>query len=116
MSDASEAAPLPQHMQALEKANRVRIEMAAAKGRIRSGEIESGDLFDHEDLGNLTLLEILTSQKRWGATRARRFLNDVLFSNGRRSLEAVKLSELTTRERRVLREKINTLKTNKGAG
>lgn len=100
LSDVDETAP--QHMQALKRANEVRFEMAEAKKRIAAGKVDPGSFFDPEVFGNLTVAEVLTSQRRWGKTRARKFLGEHCPPNGRRNLENVKISELTLRERRIL--------------
>lgn len=104
LPDVAEDAP--QHMRALKRANEVRFEMAEAKKQIAAGEVDPADFFDSERFGNLTVAEVLTSQRRWGTTRARKFLNQHHLHNGRTNLESVKICDLTMRERHALRDAI----------
>lgn len=88
-------------MQALKRANEVRFEMAEAKKLIGEGKVPQGQLFDPERFGNLTVGEVLTAQHRWGKTRMRKFLNQWGLEHYR-SMENVKVGDLTLRERRSL--------------
>jgi hypothetical protein len=66
----------PQHMQALERANEVRLARAELKRKVGEGAIA----VDHVILmcpweaASMTIAELLTSQRRWGTTRCRKFL------------------------------------------
>lgn len=79
MHDASTTmapAPPPQHMQALEVANKVRLARAELKRRIGSGTLTVAEviLTCPSEAFSMTIAELLTSQRRWGTTRASKFL------------------------------------------
>ena len=91
----------PQHLRALDNANRIRLGAAAIKRDVRAGRRRVIDLLDPEStlpevIGSLTIMQLLTAQHRWGRTRARRVLNHVEIHEGRR------LDALTYRQRRKL--------------
>jgi hypothetical protein len=88
----------PQHMQALEHANRVRLARAALKRQIARGELAAADVIRRcpWETESMTLAELLTSQRRWGRTRARKFLLALAMSENKR------LGTLTGRQRELL--------------
>jgi hypothetical protein len=88
----------PQHMLALERANRVRLARAALKRRIASGELEAADvvLACPWETESMSVGELLMSQKRWGRTRCRKFLNSIGL------LETKTIASLTERQRLTL--------------
>lgn len=96
------ADPNSQHMQALKRANDVRLGIAEAKRKIVSGELTPDRFVDEPVLQPARVMDVLTAQHRWGRTRARKFLASV--PRLMRSIESTRLSELTVRERRVLRK------------
>lgn len=85
-------------MQALARANRVRLARAALKRSIARGETEISEVVQtcSWETESMTLAELLTSQRRWGRTRARKFLLGVALSENKR------LGTLTPRQRRLL--------------
>jgi len=85
----------PQHMEALELANRVRVARADVKRKIAAGQTEVAHVIVSCPwmLETMSLGELLTSQKRWGRSRAHKFLKSV----GLR--ETKPLSTLTERQR-----------------
>jgi hypothetical protein len=89
---------LPQHMQALARANRVRLARAELKRTIGRGEVEVADVIRDcpWETESMTLAELLTSQRRWGRTRARKLLQAVALSENKR------LGTLTPRQRALL--------------
>ena len=91
-------AHVPQHMQALAQANRVRLARAALKRGIARGEITASDVIREcpWETESMTLAELLTSQRRWGRTRARKFLGALALSENKR------LGTLTQRQRLLL--------------
>jgi hypothetical protein len=91
-------APGPQHMQALAHANRVRLARAALKREIGRGDARVADVVRDcpWELHNMTLAELLTSQRRWGRTRARKFLSTLALSENKR------VGTLTERQRLML--------------
>lgn len=92
------SAKAPQHMQALERANRVRLARAELKRSIARGEKDASTvvLDCPWETESMTLAELLTSQRRWGRTRARKFLTRVALNENKR------LGTLTPRQRDLL--------------
>jgi hypothetical protein len=90
--------PLPQHMQALAHANRVRLARAALKRSIAGGEVRAAEVIREcpWEAESMSLAELLTSQRRWGRTRARKFLLALALSENKR------LGTLTERQRQLL--------------
>jgi hypothetical protein len=88
----------PQHMQALARANRVRLARAELKRSIARGDVEVVDVVREcpWETESMTLAELLTSQRRWGRTRARKFLIGIALSENKR------LGTLTSRQRALL--------------
>jgi hypothetical protein len=91
-------ARMPQHMEALAHANRVRLARAALKravgsDKIRAAEIVRGCPWEAE---TMTIGELLRSQRRWGRTRVRKLLFSLGLNENRQ------LARLTERQRGVL--------------
>jgi hypothetical protein len=82
-------------MQALAHANRVRLARAALKRTIARGEVDAAQVIREcpWETESMTLAELLTSQRRWGRTRARKFLLALALSENKR------LGTLTQRQR-----------------
>ncbi len=93
----------PQHMQALARANRVRLARAELKRSIGRGEVEVASVIKDcpWETESMTLAELLTSQRRWGRTRARKLLQGVALSENKR------LGTLTPRQRALLSTALN---------
>jgi len=66
----------PQHVRALEHANRVRSARALLKRRIASGDVTAAEaILGHRwETDRMPIAEILISQRRWGTARCERFL------------------------------------------
>ena len=101
MSHTVEAARLsvdPQRRRALERANEIRLARAELKRNIAEGEVLVGEvLLDVPHYArSLTVWDLLISQRRWGASRCRKFLwrNHIT--------ETKPLGALTERQRRML--------------
>ena len=88
----------PQHMQALARANRVRLARAELKRSIARGDVEASEVVREcpWETESMTVAELLTSQRRWGRTRARKFLLRVALNENKR------LGTLTPRQRALL--------------
>lgn len=88
----------PQHMQALARANRVRLARAELKRSIGRGEVDVSEVIRGcpWETESMTLAELLTSQRRWGRTRARKLLQALALSENKR------LGTLTPRQRALL--------------
>ena len=94
----------PQHMQALERANRVRLARAELKRSIARGDLDAADVIRDcpWETESMTLAELLTSQRRWGRTRARKFLVALALNENKR------LGTLTSRQRALLSTELSS--------
>lgn len=88
----------PQHMRALERANRVRLARAELKRRVHGGDQSVAEvvLACPWEAESMTIADLLMSQRRWGATRCRRFLATIPMS------ETKTIGSMTERQRRAL--------------
>ena len=88
----------PQHMQALERANAVRLARADLKRRVAEGDLSAADVVLESpwEARSMTIADLLTSQCRWGSTRCRRFLQSVPMS------EQKTIGSMTERQREAL--------------
>jgi hypothetical protein len=92
------AAAPPQHMQALELANRVRLARADLKKRVATGEVEVAEVIVTcpPEARSMDIMELLMSQRRWGHARCRRFLKTIEMAENKT------IGSLTERQRRTL--------------
>lgn len=90
--------PQPQHMEALDRANRVRLARAELKRAISAGNEEAADVVLRcpWQVESMTVGELLRSQRRWGRARARKFLVPLALNENRQ------LGRLTERQRVLL--------------
>jgi hypothetical protein len=88
----------PQHLKALEHANRVRLARAAMKRQVAAGERSAAEVIIASpwEADSMSISELLMSQRRWGRTRCRR----VLLSLG--LPENKKIGTMTERQRTAL--------------
>jgi len=88
----------PQHLQALSRANEVRLARAELKRRVAYGEISAGDVILESpwEAESMTVADLLMSQRRWGITRCRKVLAQIPVS------ETKTIGSLTDRQRRAL--------------
>jgi hypothetical protein len=88
----------PQRMQALERANAVRLKRAELKRRIADGQVSAADvILDLPwEARSWPVGEMLTSQRRWGSIRAHKLLAGFHISETR------PVGALTERQRHVL--------------
>lgn len=95
---SNSAVQIPQHMQALARANRVRLARAELKRAIGRGDVDIAAVVRDcpWETESMTLSELLTSQRRWGRTRARRLLQALALSESKR------VGSLTSRQRALL--------------
>jgi hypothetical protein len=100
MEAASTLAPaaMPQHMEALAHANRVRLARAAIKRSVAVGKVDAAEIVRDcpWEVESMTVGELLRSQRRWGRTRARKFLFTLALNENR------ELGRLTERQRTML--------------
>lgn len=97
-STIASAVDVPQHMEALARANRVRLARAELKRSIARGDVDAARVIESApwETENMTLAELLTSQRRWGRTRARKLLQGLALSENKR------IGTLTPRQRVLL--------------
>ena len=95
--------PGPQHMRALERANKVRLARAELKRAVATGEIDAGTvILDCPwESDSMAVGDLLMSQRRWGQTRCRKFLSQIPMS------EKKTIGSLTDRQRRTLAEMLD---------
>ncbi len=89
---------MPQHMEALAHANRVRLARAALKRSVARDERSVAVVIREApwETESMTLAELLTAQRRWGRTRARKFLLPLALNENKR------VGTLTHRQRLML--------------
>jgi hypothetical protein len=89
------ACPQPQHLRALERANAVRLARAELKRRVGNGSLSAAEviLSCPQEAATMSVSELLLSQRRWGETRCRKFLQGCDLS------ETKALGSLTERQR-----------------
>jgi hypothetical protein len=92
----------PQHMQALAHANRVRLARASLKRDVATGNVDAAEIVRlcPWEVESMTVGELLRSQRRWGRTRARKFLFSIAVNENR------ELARLTSRQRALLAEEL----------
>lgn len=100
MEAATTAAPVvvPQHIRALEHANRVRLARAALKRSVHAKQTDPTRVIREcpWEAETMSVSELLRSQQRWGRTRTRKFLVPLAVGENRQ------LGKLTIRQREVL--------------
>jgi hypothetical protein len=96
--ETATCAAAPQNMQALQRANEIRIARASLKRSIAAGDRSVADVVISSPsfVDTMSLGELLSSQHRWGPTRCRRLLQSIGISESKR------LGTLTERQRYVL--------------
>jgi len=94
--------PGPQHLQALQRANAVRLARAELKRRVADGEISASEviLSSPWEAESMAVSDLLTSQHRWGSTRCRKFLQCLQLSENKT------VGSLTDRQRRALAQSL----------
>jgi hypothetical protein len=90
-------------MQALARANRVRLARAELKRQVAESEVTAAEvvLNCRWEAESMTIADLLMSQHRWGDTRCRRFLASVPMS------ETKTIGSMTERQRHALAGRLN---------
>lgn len=98
MSDTAVTTRAPQRLQALERANEIRLARAELKRRIAFGAISAAEVIMEppSEATSWAIGDLLLSQRRWGNTRCRKFLMRNQIS------ETKQVGALTDRQRRLL--------------
>ena len=93
-----------QCMQALARANKVRLARAELKRSIGAGRRSVIDVIVESpwEADSMSLSELLCSQRRWGRARSRKLLSSAAISEGK------KIGSLTERQRRILVHALET--------
>ena len=101
--EALATAPAPQHMRALQQANRVRLARAELKRQVTDGETSVADVVLEcpWEAESMAIADLLMSQHRWGHTRCRRFLASIPMS------ETKTIGSMTDRQRQALAGRLN---------
>jgi hypothetical protein len=94
--------PAPQHLRALERANRVRLARANLKRRIADGELAVADVILSRpwEAETMEVCHLLLSQRRWGMQRARKVLAAIPISENK------EVGKMTERQRHALAQKL----------
>jgi hypothetical protein len=98
MDATATIAPAPQHMRALEMANRVRLARAELKRKVSRCQLTAAEVVVTcpMEAESMTISDLLLSQRRWGRTRCRKFLMSIQMSENKT------VGSLTERQRRTL--------------
>ena len=98
MNASAIAAPGPQYMRALERANEVRLARAELKRRVGVGEVSAAEVVVQApwEAASMAVADLLMSQRRWGRTRCRRFLAQIPMSENKT------IGSMTERQRRTV--------------
>jgi hypothetical protein len=104
MNAEARTTPGPQHMQALQRANAVRLARAELKRRVADGETHVSDVIlgSPWEAESMTVGDLLTSQRRWGHTRCRKFLQCIPMSENKT------IGSMTDRQRSALAHALGT--------
>lgn len=88
----------PQHVQALQRANEVRLARARLKRDIGRGAVSVAEVILDSpwEAASMTIAELLTSQHRWGTARSSKFLAGIGMS------ETKTVESMTERQRTLL--------------
>lgn len=104
MPAASTVAPAPQmvhrpqHMQALERANEVRLARARLKRAVAAGKKSAVEIVVNcpWEANSMPISELLAAQRRWGKTRSRKFLRSMGLAENK------PIGTLTVRQRQLV--------------
>ena len=104
-------AAAPQHMRALELANRVRLARADLKRRIAAGELIATEVIVTcpWEATTMPVADLLMSQRRWGRTRCRKFLASIPISENK------EIGSMTERQRNTLAALLTAYKARPGS-
>jgi hypothetical protein len=109
---ATVAPPGPQHMRALERANKVRLARAELKRRVATGDVDVAAVILEcpWEAHSMAVADLLMSQRRWGQTRCRKFLAQIPMS------EKKTVGSMTERQRRTLAVMLNATQRGRAWG
>ncbi len=92
------AAPGPQHLRALARANEVRLARAELKRRVHDGAFTAAEVILDApwEVATMAVGELLMSQRSWGKMRCRKLLQSIPMSEGK------KIGAMTERQRKAV--------------
>ncbi|MDQ3608381.1 MAG: hypothetical protein M3459_05700 [Actinomycetota bacterium] len=92
----------PQYMEALRRANEVRLARVHTRRQVTAGKLSVGEviLTCPRELRTMTVFELLTAQRRWGDKRSRDLLAEVELP------ETKSLGTMTERQRRLVADRL----------
>jgi hypothetical protein len=104
MGDTATIDAAPQHLKALEQANRVRLARAELKRQVAAGDTTANEVVLEcpWEASSMELSDLLMSQRRWGRARCRRLLLSLGLPENKH------IGTLTPRQRRALVELLIT--------
>ena len=104
MGDTATIDAAPQHLKALEQANRVRLARAELKRQVAAQETTAAEvvLGCPWEASSMELSDLLMSQRRWGSARCRRLLLSLGLPENKQ------IGTMTPRQRRALVEVLTT--------
>src|SRR5207244_4797128 len=110
LMETATIAAAPQHMRALELANRVRLARADLKRRIATGEVSPAEVIITcpWEATTMPVADLLMSQRRWGGTRCRKFLASIPISKNKA------IGSIAERLSKSLEELLDALKARPG--
>lgn len=112
MPDTTQLPTEPQRLRALEHANAIRLARAELKRRIADGQVSAAEVILECPVAanRWTVAELLLSQRRWGSTRCRKFLE-------RNGVSEIKLiGSLTERQRKLLAAELSSCRASSEPG
>lgn len=88
----------PQHLRALQHANRIRLARAELKRQVGAGAVSAAVVVSEPppEVESMAIYELLSSQRRWGRARSRRVLTSLGVPENKR------IGTLTERQRTAL--------------
>jgi hypothetical protein len=88
----------PQHLKALEQANKVRCARAELKRQVEAGRLSAAQVIADRrwEVHTMPLSDLLEAQHRWGRSRTRRFLSSIELSENKA------IGSLVERQRKLL--------------
>ena len=98
MGDTAMPSAAPQHLRALQHANRVRLARAELKRRVAAAELSAAEVVSDcpWEAASMEISDLLMSQRRWGRARCRRLLLSLGLPENKQ------IGTLTTRQRQAL--------------
>jgi hypothetical protein len=98
MGETAMPSAAPQHLRALQHANRVRLARAHLKRRIAAEETTAAEVVLHcpWEAASMEISDVLMAQRRWGRARCRRLLLSLGLPENKQ------VGTLTTRQRQAL--------------